>query len=47
LRDGLLRKLAAGESVMALAWQETAGDIDVDGLAVTATPFEAGYNSTA
>lgn len=43
LRDDLLCKLAGGESVIALAWQETAGDIETDTLAARATPFEAGY----
>jgi alkylation response protein AidB-like acyl-CoA dehydrogenase len=43
MRDGLLRDLATGKSLIALAWQEAAGDIEVDTIAVRATPFEGGY----
>lgn len=42
-RDRLLRDLASGKSLIALAWQETAGDIEVDAIAARATPFEGGY----
>jgi alkylation response protein AidB-like acyl-CoA dehydrogenase len=43
MRDGLLRDLASGKSLVALAWQETAGDIEIDTITVRATPFEGGY----
>lgn len=43
LGDALLRQLAAGESIVALAWQETAGDIEVASVSARATPFEGGY----
>jgi len=42
-RNSLLRKLASGESLIALAWQEAAGDIDGETVATRATPFEGGY----
>ncbi|MGE5525948.1 MAG: acyl-CoA dehydrogenase family protein [Rhodospirillaceae bacterium] len=43
LRDRLLRELASGESLVALAWQEVAGDIDIGAIDARATPFEGGY----
>ena len=43
MRDALLRDLASGKSVIALAWQETAGDIEAETIAMRATPFEGGY----
>lgn len=42
-RDGLLRAIASGQSIVALAWQETAGETEVDRITARATPFEGGY----
>jgi alkylation response protein AidB-like acyl-CoA dehydrogenase len=39
----LLARIAAGELVAALAWQERAGDIGAENIAARATRFEGGY----
>lgn len=41
LRNDLLARLAAGELIPALAWQEDAGALDADATRTVARPFEA------
>jgi alkylation response protein AidB-like acyl-CoA dehydrogenase len=43
LKDQLLAELAGGASVITVAWQEHAGDVDVGSPAMRATAFEGGY----
>lgn len=42
LKSELLPKLAAGEVLPALAWQENAGTLDVTAISTQALPFEGG-----
>jgi alkylation response protein AidB-like acyl-CoA dehydrogenase len=39
----LLPAFVSGERVLALAWQETSGTLDVNDVAMQATPFEGGF----
>ena len=43
LKADLLPPFVAGDKVMALAWQESAGAIDIAHIAAVATPFEGGF----
>ena len=43
LKADLLSRLVRGESLIALAWQEAAGEIDVEAVRTQATAFEGGY----
>ena len=43
LKEKELPRLAAGEALAALAWQEEPGGLDADAVRVRATPFEGGY----
>jgi alkylation response protein AidB-like acyl-CoA dehydrogenase len=43
LKGSQLPRLAAGEMLPALAWQEAAGGLDPAAAACAATPFEGGY----
>ena len=42
LKSRLLKDIASGVTIAALAWQEQAG-VDLAGIATRATPFESGY----
>ncbi len=46
LKAELLPRLAAGEIVPVLAWQETAGVLDPGAIATQAVPFDGGYKLT-
>ena len=46
LKAEQLPRLAAGECLPALAWQEQAGSLDHDAVQTAATPFEGGYKLT-
>jgi alkylation response protein AidB-like acyl-CoA dehydrogenase len=43
LKEEQLRRLAAGDCLPALAWQEQAGTLDPLTIEASATPFEGGY----
>ncbi len=43
LRDDLLKRIAAGESIAGLAWQEQAGQLDLDLPSTVAVPCTTGY----
>jgi alkylation response protein AidB-like acyl-CoA dehydrogenase len=43
LKADVLPRLAAGEALPAVAWQEQAGTLDTAHVAMRATPFEGGY----
>ena len=43
LKQAQLPKIAAGEVLPALAWQERAGELDVGAIGTRAAPFEGGY----
>src|SRR6185295_8826928 len=43
LKETELPRLAGGESIAALAWQEGAGELDPRAARTAATPFEGGY----
>jgi alkylation response protein AidB-like acyl-CoA dehydrogenase len=43
LKSGILPKIASGEALPAVAWQEQAGALDPAHVAMRATPFEGGY----
>jgi len=47
LKSELLPRLAAGELIPALAWQERPGELDWGTINAIATPFEGGYRVTA
>jgi alkylation response protein AidB-like acyl-CoA dehydrogenase len=42
----MLPRIANGETIVAAAWQEQAGSLDLSGMQVRATPFEGGYRVT-
>ena len=43
LKAEVLPRLAAGDAIAAVAWQERAGTLDTAHVAMRATPFEGGY----
>ena len=43
LKDEILPRMASGDAVPAVAWQEEAGTLDTGHIAMRATPFEGGY----
>src|SRR5262245_16799001 len=43
LKERELPRLAAGEALAALAWQENPGGMEADAVRVEASPFEGGY----
>jgi alkylation response protein AidB-like acyl-CoA dehydrogenase len=43
LKAETLPRIASGESIAALAWQEQAGTVATSHIAMAATPFEGGY----